>query len=70
MKGCLPHFLHVRFPSVHTMSSCWLLMGNKSEVIKILPVIFISMQGADGSSSAFVNNIHTEVAEQRERSSD
>lgn len=25
-------------------------------------MIFISMQGADGSSSAFVNNIHTEFA--------
>lgn len=28
-------------------------------------MIFISMQGADGSSSAFVNNIHTQFAKPR-----
>ena len=32
-------------------------------------MIFISMQGADGSSSAFVNNIHTEFAKPRKNGS-
>lgn len=37
--------------------------------MEILPMVFISMQGADGSSSVFVNNIHTESAMQGKKRS-